>query len=202
VTTCDEQYNLPQPAFARTFDKYLEQVRARLEPGWRGSFSPYEFRIAQALVMMGRAGDARTVFDYLMTCRMPRAWRQWPEAVYFPSSTPGYIGDMPHTWAASGFLNALRTRYVYEDEFRGDLVLAAGLAPEWITSRETWFARNAPTFWGPVSYALKKEGDALVATISGSCRPPGRILFQPPGRDGAAPIVVTNLPASLRIPWP
>jgi hypothetical protein len=202
VTTCDEQYNLPQPAFSRTFDKYLEQVRMRMEPDWRGSFSPYEFRIAQALVMMGRAGDARTVFDYLMTCRMPRAWRQWPEAVYFPPSTPGYIGDMPHTWAASGFLNALRTRYVYEDESRGDLVLAAGLAPEWITSRETWFAHNAPTFWGPVSYALKKDGDALVATISGSCRPPGRILFQPPGRDGAAPIVVTNLPASLRIPWP
>jgi hypothetical protein len=201
VTTCDELYDLPQPALTRTFDKYLEAVRKRQEPGWQGSFSPYEFRIVQALIMMGRPGDAWFVFDYLMTCRMPMNWRQWPEAVYFPPRTPGYIGDMPHTWAASGFMNALRSMYVYEDETKGNVVLAAGIPGSWITSNETWFVRNAPTCWGPISYSMKREAGALTVMVSGPCNPPGRILFQPPAIVGAAPIVVTKLPATVRVDW-
>jgi hypothetical protein len=199
ITACDELNSLPQPALTRTFDKYMEALRKRLEPGWKGSFSPYEFRIAQALIMMGRTHDARTVFEYLMTCRMPAGWRQWPEAVHFPPRTPGYIGDMPHTWAASGFLDALRSMYVYEDESKGNLMLAAGIPEPWITSDEIWFVRNAQTCWGPISYSMKRETNTLIATIRGPCHPPGKILFQSPGIEGAAPIAVTNLPATVRI---
>ena len=199
VTTCDELYDLPQPALTRTFEKYLEGLRKRRDPGWQGSFSPYEFRIAQALVMMGRPHDAWAVFNYLMTCRMPVEWRQWPEAVYFPVRTPGYIGDMPHTWAASGFLNAFRSMYLYEDEAKGRVVLAAGLPIEWVTSNETWFVTNAATCWGPVSYSMRRDGETIAVQVSGACDPPGGILFNPMGGTRAGPVVVTNLPATLRL---
>lgn len=199
VTTCDELNDLPKAALTRTIEKYLEGLRKRKEPGWQGSFSPYEFRIVQVLVMMGRPGDARTVFDYLMGCRGPKEWRQWPEAVYFPPRTPGYIGDMPHTWAASGFLNALRSMYVYEDEAKGNLVLAAGIPESWLTSNETWFVRNASTCWGPISYSMRREDRSLVVTIRGACSPPGNILFQPAAIGGPSPVAVTNLPATVRI---
>ena len=197
VTTCDELDDLPLPVLERTFDKYLEGLRKRQEPGWQGSFSPYEFRIVQALVMMGRPQDAWIVFKYLMGCRMPAAWREWPEAVYFPPRTPGYIGDMPHTWASSGFLNAFRSMYVYEDEAKGNVVLAAGVPESWITSNEVRLVNQAPTAWGPISYSMKREeGHAVTVTVRGECYPPGKILIKPAA---FVPVAITNLPATVRL---
>lgn len=103
---CDETSALPSDALRRTLDRYLEQWDKRNQPGWTGSFSPYEFRIVPALLQTGRTGDAHRVFNDLMKWRIPAGWKQWPEAVYAPPETPGYIGDMPHTWAGGEFMNA------------------------------------------------------------------------------------------------
>lgn len=106
LTGCGELSALPSDALHRTLDRYLEQWDQRNQPGWIGSFSPYEFRIVPALLQTGRTGEAHRVFNALMHWRIPAGWKQWPEAVYAPPETPGYIGDMPHTWAGGEFMNA------------------------------------------------------------------------------------------------
>jgi hypothetical protein len=118
---------LSRVALDRTFDRYMERLRERKRPGWTGSFSPYEARIAQALIRMGRPADALETLEYLLASQRPAGWRQWPEAVYYPATQGGYIGDMPHTWAAAGFMEATRSMLVYEDETAGQLVCGAGV---------------------------------------------------------------------------
>lgn len=106
ITGCGELAHLPPRALKQSFDRYLAQWTQRNRPDWIGSFSPYEFRIVPALLQAGRTNDARRLFDNLMRWRIPLGWRQWPEALYAPPETPGYIGDMPHTWVGGEFMNA------------------------------------------------------------------------------------------------
>ncbi|MFH0954176.1 MAG: discoidin domain-containing protein [Verrucomicrobiota bacterium] len=180
VVTCDETRNLPRQALDRTFEKYYERFSERLKPGWNGSFTPYEFRVAHALFCLGQKQRAWAVLNYLMTCRQPAGWREWPEAVYVPPRQPGYIGDMPHTWAASGFLDAFRAAFLYEDESAGRLILAAGIPEEWLSEQETAFVRDAPTCWGRISYSLRRESNTVFASVSGPAKVPRGIFLRSP----------------------
>jgi hypothetical protein len=85
---------------------------------------------------------------------------------------PAFIGDMPHTWCGSDFLNAIRAMFVYENEYDQSLVLASALYQDWIDAPERMSVENLPTYYGEISYAIKKENNRYVFTISGDVRLP------------------------------
>jgi hypothetical protein len=64
---------------------------------------------------------------------------------------------MPHTWCGSDFLNAIRSLFVYENEYDQTLVLGAALYQDWIDSPDGMSVENLPTYYGDISYSIKKE---------------------------------------------
>ena len=180
IVACDELGQLPQPALGKTFDRYFDNLVKRFEPGWRGSFSPYEIRIVQAFLYMHQKERALTLLDYMMKCRHPSGWKQWSEAVYFPPDHGGFIGDMPHTWVSSGFLNTIRAMFCYERDADQALVLAAGIPAHWLDSNQKVGVNEAPTYWGRISYNMRKVGQTLHVSISGDAQPPGGIVLESP----------------------
>ena len=79
----------------------------------------------------------------------------------------GFIGDMPHTWCGSDFINAVRTMFVYENEYDQTLVLASALYQDWIDSPDGMSVENLPTYYGEVSYSIKKENNRYLFTVTG-----------------------------------
>jgi len=97
----------------------------------------------------------------------PQGWYHWAEVVWKDYRTPRYIGDMPHTWVGSDFLNAIRSMFVYENEWDQSIVLASALYQDWIDSPEGMSVQNLPTYYGEISYAIKKENSNYKFSISG-----------------------------------
>ena len=81
---------------------------------------------------------------------------------------------MPHTWVGSDFINAIRAMFVYENEYDQSLVLASALYQDWIDSPEGMSVENLPTYYGEISYSIKKENDKYLFTISGDLKLPAR----------------------------
>jgi hypothetical protein len=196
VFPCDQFDQLRAP-FTATFDRYLSFFRTRRDGGdWR-DFTPYENRLIGTFVLLGRPDQAHELADYFLRFQRPLGWREWAEVVWRDPSTPRFIGDMPHTWVASEFVNAVRTMFVYE---QGDgLVLAAGLKPQWLSEPGGVRIEAFPTEFGPIGYSFARTGDVLRLELSAETLEPGchcRIAIpHPEGIDG---MTVDGRPAA----WP
>ena len=216
IVACDELDHLPQPALDNTFNHYFNDLEQRFKPGWKGSFSPYEIRIVQAFLCMHQKAQALTLLDYMMKCRHPLGWKQWPEAVYFPPDQGAFIGDMPHTWVSSGFLNTIRSMFCYERDTDQVLVLAAGIPASWLDNNQEVGITGAPTYWGSISYTMRKAGQILHMDISGTAQPPGGFVLESPlsspirnaGINGTPvsvtptnTIIIKSLPAKITIAY-
>ncbi len=178
IMLCDEMKNLPQPQGKNTFDRYYGDLQKRFKPGWEGSFTPYEIRTAQAWVYMNEKEKALKNIRYMLGCRRPLAWNHLAEVVYFPYRKPLYIGDMPHTWVGSGYINTIRSLFVYE---KGkNLILAKGVDDKWLSSKEGISIEDFPTYFGKVSYSIKKQGNKLYVKFWGDAVPPEGFVFVSP----------------------
>ena len=85
---------------------------------------------------------------------------------------PRFIGDMPHTWVGSDFINAIRSMFVYENEYDETLVLAAALYQDWIDAPQGMSIENLPTYYGDISYSITKDQNKYHFSISGSVNLP------------------------------
>jgi hypothetical protein len=74
---------------------------------------------------------------------------------------------MPHTWVGSDFINAIRTMFVYENEYDQSLVLGSALYQDWIDSPNGMSVQNLPTYYGEISYSIKKEKDKYIFKVFG-----------------------------------
>jgi hypothetical protein len=79
---------------------------------------------------------------------------------------------MPRTWVGSDFINAIRAMFVYENEYDQSLVLASALYQDWIDSPDGMSVENLPTYYGEISYTIKKDEDKYHFSISGNVRLP------------------------------
>ncbi|MBN1384286.1 MAG: discoidin domain-containing protein [Elusimicrobia bacterium] len=192
VMACNEYKNLPEFEFANTFKKYYNNVMERMKPGWTGSFTPYEIRSVQALIYLNQKSRALEIFNFLLTYRRPAGWRQWSEAVYKPVRDNGYIGDMPHTWISSGFINTVRSMFVYELEENNSLILGAGIPEDWLKNENTVGIKNAPTYWGNLSYTMKKTGNNINVKIEGDLKVPGKIILKSPLAKSIKSVKINN----------
>jgi len=72
----------------------------------------------------------------------------------------------------SDFINAIRAMFVYENESDQTLVLASALYQDWIDSPQGMSVENLPTYYGEISYSIKKEKGKYLFSISGNVRLP------------------------------
>jgi hypothetical protein len=127
----------------------------------------------------------------------PQGWNHWAEVVWKNERHPGFIGDMPHTWVGSDFINAIRSIFVYESatggEYDSSLVLGAALYQDWIDSPDGMSVENLPTYYGELSYSIKKENDEYHFSIYGDVKlPKGGIKIKNFNRSKLPSRVVVN----------
>jgi hypothetical protein len=175
---------LNRAALERTFDLYLADWRAKRSGAvaW-SNYTPYEIRIIGALVRLGRRDAALELLKFFLSDRRPPPWNQWPEIAWRDHSAPAHVGDLPHTWIAAEYVLAVRSLFAYERETDESLVLAAGLAPEWLENSGVR-VKDMPTACGGLSYTVGKIDSATVRFDIGAIR--GKLVLRPP------------LPAALR----
>jgi hypothetical protein len=92
------------------------------------------------------------------------------------------MGDLPHTWISAEYILALCSLFAYEREEDKTLVIAGGVAPEWLTEGHTVGVENLPTHYGKISYSLRlEEPNALRLILTGDLIvPAGGILVKLP----------------------
>ncbi len=215
---CGELDRLPRPALDRTFDLYWDRfIRRRDDPSFAWTdYTPYEMRCVGSLVLLGEVDRAHEALEYFMNDRRPRAWNQWPEVVYRAPRTARFVGDLPHTWCGSDFLNSVRMLFLFERESDDALVLLAGVPRTWISSEPIGF-RNMPTYGGRMSCTIARAGTEsghLTAQLTGDCPlPSGGVRLTCPlgplaratvnGRaaeiDSDGRVVVRGLPAEVEL---
>jgi hypothetical protein len=129
--------------------------------------------------MLDQPERAHELIDYFLKDQRPEGWNHWAEVVWRDERTPKYIGDMPHTWVGSDFINAIRSMFIYENEFDESLVLAAALYQDWIDSPNGMSVENLPTYYGEISYSIVKKDNTYSFNISGDVKlPPNGIKIK------------------------
>ena len=172
---------LPREALEATFDRYYRTASARRDPAsaWE-AYTPYELRTVGSLLRLGRREQALAMLDQFLEDQEPPAWRQWPEVVWKDRRAPKFIGDLPHTWVGSDFLRAAADLFAWEREGDSALVLGMGLRAAWTADGGT-AVRGLRTWWGPVSYTARREGDFVSFTLAAGTRvPAGGLVVYPP----------------------
>jgi hypothetical protein len=173
LTPCNELKNLPKPQVYNTFDKYYEFFKNRRDNkiDWV-NYTPYENRLIGSFIMLDQPERAHELIDFFLNDQRPQGWNDWAEVVWKDYRTPRYIGDMPHTWVGSDFINAIRSIFVYENESDQSLVLGSALYQDWIDASEGMSVQNLPTYYGEISYSIKKDIDKYHFSISGNLKLP------------------------------
>lgn len=173
LTPCNELKNLPKPQVYNTFDKYYEFFKNRRDGklDWV-NYTPYENRLIGSFISLDQPDRAHELIEYFLNDQRPHGWSHWPEVIWKDKRFPGYIGDMPHTWCGSDFINAIRSIFVYENEFDQSLVLASALYQEWIDAPQGMSVQNLPTYYGEISYSIKKESSNYRFSITGDVKLP------------------------------
>jgi hypothetical protein len=166
-------------AVERTFDMYLAEWR-RKRSGELASpnYTPYEIRIIGALVRLGRREAALELLRFFMSDRRPKAWNQWPEISWRDQKAPAHLGDLPHTWIAAEYVLAVRSLFAYERESDESLIIAAGLAPEWLEGAGVR-VNGMPTLFGTLSYSLHRV-DATSVRCEISSAMSAKVILRPP----------------------
>lgn len=220
VWPCNLVGVLPDSALRATFDRYGSEFERRRERDSWEAYTPYEWRHVGALVRMGQREPAFHALRWYMSHQRPQGWRHWAEVVWREPTTPKFIGDMPHTWCGSDFVNSVRSMLVYEREsapgVETQLVLFAGVPREWAQEGAEISFRDIHTHFGPISATARHDGAtwSVEVSSSGICAPPDGIVLDLPtaapspaplspgvahiDRDAQGRVVLKNLPATVR----
>jgi hypothetical protein len=173
LTPCNELSNLPKPQVYNTFNRYYEFFKNRRDGkiDWI-NYTPYENRLIGSFIMLDQPERAHELIEFFLNDQRPQGWNLWAEVVWKDYRHAGYIGDMPHTWCGSDFINSIRSMFVYENEYDQTLVLASALYQDWIDAPDGMSVENLPTYYGEVSYSIKKESDKYFISIFGDLKLP------------------------------
>jgi hypothetical protein len=156
---CGEGARLPRRELDGTFERYWTEFVARRDAkDPKGSYTPYEWRVAGSFLRLGRPDRAQALFEYFLADRRPEEWNQWAEVVYRDPRAPKFIGDMPHGWVASDFLRSFLDLFAWEREEDGSLVVASGLPPAWLRSPGGVSIRGLRTRWGSLDVSVRRQG--------------------------------------------
>ncbi len=188
-----ERSGLTAVGLHSTFDRYFQFVESRLKPesDWN-DYTPYEIRNVHSFILLGQKERAFKTMDFLLKDQRPASWNQWAEIVWRNSRDGRWIGDMPHTWIGSDYLHTFRSVFVFEEENKRELILAAGIPDGWY-SEKTIGISDAPTLYGQVSWDAVKKGKSLLVQISagGSA---SKIIYKLPEAGLVSSVLVNGKP--------
>ncbi|MBC8109177.1 MAG: coagulation factor 5/8 type domain-containing protein, partial [Anaerolineae bacterium] len=166
----DEASKFPKRWIDATFERYWNEFTRRRDSSTWEAYTPYELRHVGAFVRMGQKDRAWQMLDWFFAHQRPLGWRHWAEVVWRERSTPRMIGDMPHTWCGSDFLNAARAMFVYEDQQK--LILFSGIPDAWATDPAGVSFEGLRTEFGAISASITSSApDKLVVRIEGKANP-------------------------------
>ncbi len=170
---------IDRQALERTFTLHMSQWRGKRSGSISApNYTPYEIRVIGALVRLGRRDEALELLRFYLSDRRPPAWNQWPEIAWRDHRAPAHLGDLPHAWVGAEYVLAVRSLFAYESEHDHKMVVAAGLAPEWIEGAGVKVERM-PTLYGSLSYSLRKlDRETLEFAIGGGLS--SGIVLRPP----------------------
>lgn len=196
-----EMSRLPAAAVQATFERYWSEFEARRTgtKAW-DAYTPYEWRNVGAFVRLGWRDRTKTAVDFFMNDRRPAGWNQWAEVVGRDAREPRFLGDMPHGWVASDFINAALDMIAYERD--GALVIAAGVPRSWLEGGGIVIERLA-TPHGRLTLRFDAQGRAarLAYSLDGT-PPPGGLVFGWPGAEGSSAAEGTSARIAGRaVPW-
>lgn len=178
---CNEKKNMPEPYLKNTFMRYYDFFKKRRDDknyDWV-NYTPYELRTVGAFNYLDLPNISHEMLDYFFKDQLPNNWNHWAEVVWRDKKAAKFIGDMPHTWVASDFVNSVRSFFVYEDEINHSLVLGSGLYKEWIDAPGGMKVSNLNTYYGTIDYSVNKNGSGYVFNISGKIKKPkGNIVIK------------------------
>ncbi len=170
---------LNRGAVDRTFDKYLADWRSKRSGAVvAANYTPYEIRIIGAFVRLGRRDAALELLRFFLSDRRPVPWNQWPEIAWRDATAPAHLGDLPHTWISAEYVLAVRSMFAYEREADRCLVLAAGIAAEWIEGDGVHVSKM-PTLYGSLSYSLRRV-DSTTVRFEFAEQIAARLVLRPP----------------------
>jgi hypothetical protein len=194
IMACDETDQLPEPYGTNTFNLYWDNFAQRLTPGGEQTFTPYECRNADVFFRINQRDRGLAVLRYFTKdSTRPYGWNHLAEVIHAKPRAPSYIGDMPHTWVGSDYINAVRSIFAYEQ--RDSLVLAAGIDPKWLEQGVR--VENLPTQFGAVNYELKRQDAGVVITVDGQAVPPGGFAIPLPESLAGMTAEVDGQPAQI-----
>lgn len=204
LSVADEQHRLPQDAVNATFERYWKEFVARRDGAMKWEvYTPYEWRNVGAFTRLGWRDRARQLVDFFMKDRRPADWNQWAEVVGRVPREPRFIGDMPHGWVASDFINAVLDMLVYPRGRDQALVLASGVPAEWLAGPGITVDR-VRTPHGVLSYSLRaRNGRTHLAYRLDGTPPPGGLVYAGPGiGPGAAEVRLSGSSGTRSLGYP
>lgn len=177
VSPCNIHHKLPQPQLQNTFDRYYQYFQKRRLPNFDWTnYTPYELRLVGTFVFLKQPEKSHELLDFFFSHQRPAEWNHWAEVVWQDPKAPKFIGDMPHTWVGSDYINAARAFFLYEDDSNNSLVIGAGLPRDWLDSGEGIQIRNAPTYFGKINYTINKTGGFYKIQFSGDLEIPKGLI--------------------------
>jgi hypothetical protein len=193
----DESANLPQDVVDRMFDEYFTGFRKKHsgQIDW-ANYTPYEIRIIGALVRLGKRQSALELLDFFLSDRRPLSWNQWPEIAWRDPTSPGHLGDLPHTWIGAEYILSLLSMFAFEREADQSLVIGAGLRSEWLDAAGGVQVRGLPTWYGTLNFTLQREHTGVLRLhLDGDLTMPrGKIVARPPVNRPLRAVVVNGKP--------
>jgi hypothetical protein len=179
IFPCNELKNIPEPQLHNTFNKYYSFFKKRLNPDDKWiNYTPYEIRIAGAFIYLNEIKHTYNLLNFFFKDQRPEGWNEWAEVVWKNKNIPKFIGDMPHSWVGSGYINCFRTMFGYEDVNDTSLILGAGINPDWLHNSDSISVENFPTYYGKISYSVKKINNIIYVNLHGNLKiPQKKIIF-------------------------
>jgi hypothetical protein len=183
VWPVDEAGKFPREWVDATFDRYWREFVNRRDqsPQTWEAYTPYELRHVGALLRLGEKDRALAALNYYLKYQRPENWHEWAEVVFREESAPRVIGDMPHTWCGSDFLNSALAMFEYTQQPDNRLVVFAGVPEQWLADPGGVGFDGLHTEFGMLSATAKENGpDRLIVHLEGAARPPGGFELRSP----------------------
>lgn len=191
---CNQMNYLPLFELKNTYDKYYDFIFRREVQNDFLSFTPYEIRNINSYLLLNQKNRAFKLLNFMLRYQRPSNWNHWAEVVWRDSTFPGYIGDMPHTWVGSDFINAFRNMFLYEDEVDSSLKILMGFSESFLNQQNYFELKNFRSIFGSLNLKVQKVNEKQFnIDLSGEMNLNGwKIYIYNPGSKNLSSVFINN----------
>ncbi len=172
---------VPMELFKDSYGQYWKNAGkfSGYDGGWfveyEQLFWGYNFKLAHPLIYLGMEDVALKSIEWGIEHQScPGGWMEaMPTKVNskgLREITEGIVGDVPHGWSAAHYILLLRDMLLRED---GDkLVLLSCIPDSWLDDGKVIEIKNAPTYFGKVSFRVESSRANGSVKLSIDCATP------------------------------